>query len=200
MLSGQRIFLLAMTLLTVAAIPSGATTGVSRPLPGNTRCFVDPATGVLAAKKFAAHSGAFRRAAEQAWRATHNGDAAFEAGFSIDHEGQPGRVQLSLFSTVNAATHLEIASSASALGTLHVHNRYGKSTPSPEDVQSARAWRQTIYVESRSGLYAISPEGRVCHLFTEVDWFEKQCLRANLQHGSAKEPSSSGWSHVSAIP
>lgn len=200
MFLGMKSPILAVSLLMLAPVFSWATTVASRPVLANTRCFVDPATGTLAAKKFAARSATFRKAAEQAWRATHNGDAAFEAGFSIDREGQPGKVQLSLFETVNAATHLNIASNASALGTLHVHNRFGKSTPSPEDVQSARTWRQTIYVESRTGLYAIGPDGRVCHLFSDVDWFNKRCGQFSLQHASAKPPSSSGLNQGSRIP
>lgn len=130
-------------------------------------------------KAFARQSVLFRKNAEKAWRATHNGDAPFEAGFSIDKDGRPGKVQLSLFATVDAATHLDIASSPSALGTLHVHNRFGKPTPSPEDIHSAEMWGQTIYVESRTGLYAVNPDGRVCHLFNDEDWFSKRELTAS---------------------
>lgn len=200
MLLGPKSPILAVSLFVLAPVFSWATTSASRPVQTSTRCFVDPATGTLAAKKFAARSAAFRKAAEQAWRATHNGDAAFEAGFSIDRDGQPGKVQLSLFETVNAATHLSISSSTSALGTLHVHNRFGKATPSPEDVQSARTWRQTIYVESRTGLYAIGPDGRVCHLFSDVDWFHKRCSGGSFQHASAKLASSPGLNQGPRLP
>jgi hypothetical protein len=88
-------------------------------------------------KKFAKHSAPFRRAAEEACRATHNGDAPVEAGLSTDKDGHRGKVQLSIFTTVNAATHLTIVSSPSAMGTLDVHNKFGESTPSPRAIKSA---------------------------------------------------------------
>jgi hypothetical protein len=129
---------------------------------------------MLNAKAFAKHSASFRQAAEKAWRATQNGDAPFEAGFWIDAEGRSGKVQLSIFQTVNAATHLSLIASQSALGTLHVHNKFGKSTPSPDDIESAKKWGKPIYVESRTGLYVVNPDGRICHLYTEPDWFDEQ--------------------------
>src|SRR5579863_307975 len=115
-----------------------------------TCCTRRAAADLQKARNFARNSASFRKAAEKAWGATHNGDAPFEAGFAIDKDGQPGKVQLSIFETINAATHLEIASSPSAIGTLHVHNRYGVSTPSPGDIRSAKLLREVVYVESRS--------------------------------------------------
>jgi len=120
------------------------------------------------------HSDAFRKAAEQAWRATHNGSAPFEAGFSIDENGRPGNIQLSIFAAVNAKTHLSIASSSTALGTLHVHTKYGESTPSLVDINAAKTFRKMVYVESRTGLYAIDPAGKVRHVFDDVYWFSKK--------------------------
>ena len=125
----------------------------------------------LFAKALAERSASFRKAAESAWRATQNGDAPYEAGFSIDKEGNPGKVQISILETVNAATHLEIASSQSAIGTLHVHNRFGEATPSPGDIKAAKVHGEMIFVESRMGLYVVSPDGTVHHLFSQTDWF-----------------------------
>ena len=126
------------------------------------------------AKRFARHSASFRKAAEEAWHAARNGDAPFETGFSIDKDGQPGKVQLSILATADAATHLRIASSSSALGTLHVHNKFGEPTPSPGDIQSARMLGKLLYVESRTGLYSVNPDGTVRHLFNDLDWFTEQ--------------------------
>ena len=120
------------------------------------------------------HSTAFRKAAEEAWRATHNGAAPYEAGFSIDKGGRPGKIQFSIFATVNAKTHLSIHSSPTALGTLHVHTKYGEPAPSPGDIQSARTLHQVVYVESRSGLYRIDADGNVCHVFDDQDWFNRK--------------------------
>lgn len=124
-------------------------------------------------KKFARESFPFRKAAEEAWRAARNGDAPFETGFSFDQHGHPGKVQLSILPTVDAPTHLSLVSSPSALGTLHVGNRFGESTPSLGDLQSAKLWGKVIYVESRTGLYAVEPDGTVHHLVNEIDWFNK---------------------------
>jgi hypothetical protein len=77
------------------------------------------------------HSATFRKSAKEAWRATHNGSAPYEAGFCIDKDGCPGKIQLSIFATINARIHLRIACTATALGTLHVHNKYGEPNPSP---------------------------------------------------------------------
>ncbi len=117
------------------------------------------------------HSATFRKAAEEAWRATRNGTSPYEVGFSIDQDGRPGKIQLSMFATVNAKTHLRIASSPAALGTLHVHTRYGEPTPSQGDINSAIALHKVVYVESRTGLYRIDPDGNVRHVFDDPDWF-----------------------------
>jgi hypothetical protein len=127
-------------------------------------------------KEVCSHSAPFRKAAEQAWRATHNGDAPFEAGFSIENDGHPGKVQLSIFTTVEAATRLTIVSGPSAMGTLHVHNKFGESTPSQEDIKSAKLRGKMVYGESRMGLYSINPDGTVHHLFNRMDWFSKKCV------------------------
>jgi hypothetical protein len=120
------------------------------------------------------HSAAFRKAAENAWRATHNGAAPYEAGFSIDKDGRPGKIQMSMFATVIAKTHLTIASSPTALGTLHVHTKYGEPVPSDGDIRSAKTLHKIVYVESRKGLYAIDPDGNVRHVFDDVEWFSKK--------------------------
>jgi hypothetical protein len=143
--------------------------------PNRHCCTKQPATAPLNPKKLARHSAPFRKAAEEAWRALRNGDAPFEAGFSIDRGGQPGKVQLSLFSTTKAATHLSLASNKSALGTLHVHDKFGELTPSAADIKSAQMLHKTVFVESRTGLYSIDPGGNVRLLFNEMDWFSKKC-------------------------
>jgi hypothetical protein len=142
------------------------------------RCYAkEPLTGPLNANRLAKYSATLRRAAEEVWRATQNGDAPFEAGFSIDKNGHPGKVQLSQFATTNPATHLKIASNTAALGTLHVHDKGGEPTPSAGDSKAARMLRETIFVESRTGLYSVDPDGNVFHLFSEAHWFSKKCLK-----------------------
>jgi hypothetical protein len=120
------------------------------------------------------HSASFRKAAEQAWRATRNGDAPYEAGFSIYKDGRPGKIQMSMFATVHAKTHLSIASTPTALGTLHVHTKYGEPTPSDGDIKSTKTLHKMMYVESRNGLYAIDPDGNVRHVFDDLEWFSKK--------------------------
>src|SRR5258708_39376559 len=51
-------------------------------------------------------SAAFRRAAKDAWHATRNGTKAIEAGFSIDRDGRPGKIQTSMGAPGDAAHHL----------------------------------------------------------------------------------------------
>ncbi len=138
-------------------------------------CKMQTAADLLGAKRFAEHSSLFRRAAENAWRATYNGDAPFEAGFSIDRDGRPGKIQLSMFETVSAATHLTIVSNSSAIGSLHVHNRFGQPMPSRGDIRTAELRDQMVYVESRTGLYVVDPDGTVHHLFNRIDWYRKTC-------------------------
>ena len=162
--------------LSAVSLVSDPRTAKTSPPPEPHCSIKQPAAGPLNAKRFAKRSAPFRKAAEEAWRATRNGDAPFEAGFSIDQDGHPGKVQLSLFATASAATHLSIASNQSALGTLHVHDKFGESTPSAGDIKSAQMLRKTIFVESRTGLYSIDPDGNVRHLFNEVDWFSKKCV------------------------
>lgn len=78
--------------------------------PAGHCCKNHPPTDMFFAKAFAEHSASFRKAAERAWRDAQNGDAPYEAGFSINRGGNPGKVQPSILATVNAATHLDISS------------------------------------------------------------------------------------------
>ena len=144
--------------------------------PSGQCCKKHPSTNMLSAKAFAEHSASFRKAAESAWHDAQNGDAPYETGFAIDKDGTPGKVQLSILAPVNAATHLDIASSPFAIGSLHVHNKFGKPTPSPEDIKAAESRGELVYVESRMGLYVVNPDGSVDHLFNRLDWFKKTCV------------------------
>ena len=157
----------------IPAAPAGAQLGAeSNSVPALNR--VNPAKPAIDKTSALEHSAGFRKAAEEAWRATHNGAAPFEAGFSIDKDGRAGQIQLSIFETVNAKTHLRIVSSSTALGSLHVHTKYGEPTPSPADINSAKTLHKVVYVESRKGLYRIDADGNVCHVFDDEDWFDKK--------------------------
>ena len=123
------------------------------------------------ARALAECSTSFRKAAESAWRAAQNGDAPYEAGFSIDEDGNPGKVKISILATVDAATHLKISSNFPAIGTLHVHTRFGEPTPSPGDIRAAKLHCEMVFVESRMGLFVVTPDGTVHHLFSRTDWF-----------------------------
>jgi hypothetical protein len=160
----QKVSVLGLSILGLAFVPGTAQTGMPDGRPPVQFCYV----------KRLPQEAQFRKAAEEAWRATRNGDAPFEAGFSIGMDGHPGRVQLSVFEPAKAATHLRLVSDVAALGTLHVHNRFGESTPSPEDVEQAKVFGKVLYVESRTGLYAINPDGKVRHMFQDMDWFSKK--------------------------
>lgn len=94
-----------------------------------------PVTGPLNANKLAKHATNSRRAAEETWRSTQNGDARFDAGFSIDKHGYPGKVQLRQFATMIPASW-KIASNTAALVTLHVHDKFGEPTPSAGDIKA----------------------------------------------------------------
>ena len=96
--------MLCLSTVSLVSVPRTAKTMLpgSPPIP---HCYAkQPVTGPLNAKRFAKHSATFRRAAVEAWRATQNGDAPFEAGFSIEKDVHPGKVQLSLFATTSPAT------------------------------------------------------------------------------------------------
>jgi hypothetical protein len=120
------------------------------------------------------HSGAFRKAAKDAWNATRNGTKALEAGFSIDQYGRPGKIQTSMGDRGDAAHNLKIISSSTAMGTLHVHNKFGVPTPSENDIKAAKMFRKMVYVASQEGLYSVDPDGNVFHVFDGEDWFNKK--------------------------
>jgi hypothetical protein len=148
----RNIAILGVSVMSLVFLPRTADTGIPQPSP-HPHCYTgQAATSALNPKGFAKHSASFRKATEEAWRATHDGDARFEAGFAIDKDGHPGKVQLSRFATENADTDLKIASNQAALGTLHVHNKFGEATPSTGDIKSAQTLRKTVFVESRAGL------------------------------------------------
>ena len=120
------------------------------------------------------HSTAFRKAARDAWHATHNGTKPYEAGFSIDKDGRPGKIQSSMGALGDAAHHLKIISSSTAIGTLHVHNKFGAPEPSDDDINAAKTLHKIVYVASSEGLYSIRPDGKVLHVFNRADWFDKR--------------------------
>ena len=119
------------------------------------------------------YSAAFRKAARNAWRATWNGTARYETGFSIDEKGRPGELQSSEFATYDALRHVRLVSRSNALGTFHVHNNYGDPRPSELDTNIAKTTHKMVYVGSRDGLYSVDPDGNVRHLFRTVNWFDK---------------------------
>jgi len=118
-------------------------------------------------------SVAFRKAARNAWRATWNGTARYETGFSIDENGRPGGLQSSEFATHDGLSHVRLVSRSKALGTFHIHNNYGDSKPSELDINIAKTTHKMVYVGSRDGLYSVDPDGTVRHLFRTVNWFDK---------------------------
>jgi hypothetical protein len=120
------------------------------------------------------HSGAFKKAAKDAWNATRNGTKAIEAGFSIDQYGHPGKIQTSMGDRGDAAHKLKLISSSTAMGTLHVHNKFGVPTPSENDIRAAQTLHKMVYVASQEGLYSVDPDGNVLHVFEGVDWFNKK--------------------------
>jgi hypothetical protein len=62
------------------------------------------------------------------------------------------------------------------MGTLLVHNKFGESTPSPGDIKSATLRSKMVYVESRTGLYSVNPDGTIHRLFNRMDWFSEKCM------------------------
>jgi hypothetical protein len=119
------------------------------------------------------HSVAFRKAARKAWRATWNGSARYETGFSIDETGRPGEVQSSEFASQGGLNHLRLISKSNALGTFHIHNNYGDPRPSELDVNIAKATHKMVYVGSRDGLYSVDPDGNVRQVFSTANWYDK---------------------------
>jgi hypothetical protein len=126
------------------------------------------ATGVVE------HSPAFRKAARDAWRATQNGTKPYEAGFSIDKDGRPGKIQTSMGAPGDAVHHLKIISNSTAMGTLHVHNKFAAPEPSDDDIKAAKSLHKIVYVASREGLYSVGPDGKVIHVFNRPDWFDEK--------------------------
>jgi len=123
------------------------------------------------------YSVAFRKAARNAWRATSNGTARYETGFSIDENGRPGELQISRFQSVdslNHINHVRLISRSNDLGTFHIHNNYTYSKPSELDINIAKTTQKTVYVGSREGLYSVDPEGNVRHVFSTLTWFDKR--------------------------
>jgi len=119
------------------------------------------------------NSVAFRRAARNAWRATWNGTAQYETGFSIDENGRPGVLQSSEFAPREGLSHVTLISKSNALGTFHIHNNYGDPRPSELDINIAKMTHKMVYVGSRDGLYSVGPDGNVRHVFSKINWFDK---------------------------
>jgi len=119
-------------------------------------------------------STAFRKAAGDAWHAIQKGNAPFESGFAIDQHGQPGELQSSMSAAGERAHHLSIVFSSDSLGTFHVHNNFANAIPSPADISIAKTTHKIVYVSSREGLYSITPDGNVRHVFINSTWFDQK--------------------------
>jgi len=128
------------------------------------------------------HSVAFRKAARNAWRATWNGTARYETGFSIDENGRPGELQSSEFAARDGLSHVRIISRSNALGTFHIHNNYGDPRPSELDINIAKTTHKMVYVGSRDGLYSVDPDGNVRHVFITINWFDKMKRQLSMLH------------------
>jgi hypothetical protein len=47
------------------------------------------------------------------------------------------------------------------MASVHSHNPFHQDTPSPQDLDAAKKSKTTVYVVSRSGLWAVAPDGTV---------------------------------------
>jgi hypothetical protein len=74
----------------------------------------------------------------------------------------------------DAAHHLKIISNSTAMGTLHVHNKFAAPEPSDDDIKAAKSLHKIVYVASREGLYSVGPDGKVIHVFNRPDWFDEK--------------------------
>ncbi len=120
------------------------------------------------------YSAPFRKAARDAWRATRDGNSRYETGFSIDENGRPGKLQSSEFAPKDAFNHLRIVSKSNAVGTFHIHTRYGDPRPSEQDISAAKTTHKMVYVGSCDGLYSVDLDGNVRHVFNASNWFDRK--------------------------
>lgn len=128
-------------------------------------------------------SPAFQQAARDAWSRTGAGlDRAKEAGFSVDSYGHP-------FGTVfnydprqtDNRDRLSQQNTPDTLTLLHTHNNFANGQPSPADIQEAQRIHKLIYVLSREGLYAATPDGHVQQVFHGTDWMGEDAYASEIQ-------------------
>jgi hypothetical protein len=115
------------------------------------------------------NSAAFRQVANQAWRTSGLGTQPGEAGAYLDAQGQPSKVQWQPEGQSNQAK-MDISVPKSAPYLIHTHPNNKRSDPSPGDIKSAQTANKTIYVTSKSGLYAVDPSGKVSQVFRDGNW------------------------------
>jgi hypothetical protein len=97
-------------------------------------------------------------------------DSTGEAGFVVGKNGEASEVKFSPDRTGADHAGMTLGVRDSDIGTFHTHDSFHQADPSAVDIDSAKKFHKTVYIASRSGLYAIDPGGQLTQIFKNPDW------------------------------
>jgi len=120
------------------------------------------------------NSAAFREAARKAWEATTGGqDDTTEASFYVDKNGNPGPLTKQV-SPAGGVDKVTIKTTADSMGVVHTHPNQRIQGPSDADIANAKKFKKTMWVVTRSGLYAVDPGGKTTKVFDRSNWMKEK--------------------------
>jgi hypothetical protein len=115
------------------------------------------------------YSPAFKKLAANMWDRSGRGVQQTEVGTYIDKSGNAGNVtEHPTGSDPNANVKVNVPNDA--VGVIHTHPNHSGDRPSPADVQAAKDNKKTVYVTSRTGLWATDPSGKITQIFSNPLW------------------------------
>jgi hypothetical protein len=114
-------------------------------------------------------SPAFQQQTAKAWQDSGSGSNPLaESGFSVARNGAVGPIQTNHSMFGQIPTDKIQLSSPNDLGVVHTHPDRFDSKPSDVDIKAAKTLKKTVWVASKFGLYSVSPDGSVTHIYDSI--------------------------------
>lgn len=123
------------------------------------------------------NSADFRNQARASWDAVNKGGNPYaESGFSVYNDGGASSLHTEIHPQTSGMPMQwkdKIAYGKDDLAIVHTHPNASSDKPSANDAEAAKKIKKPIYVTSRTGLWVVTPDGKVSQVFNKSDWMNK---------------------------
>jgi hypothetical protein len=116
------------------------------------------------------YSPEFKKLAANMWDKSGRGVQQTEVGTYIDKSGNAGSPTEHSTDSSDHNANIKMNVPNDALAVIHTHPNHSGDRPSQADVGAAVASKKTIYVTSRTGLWAVDPGGKTTQVFSSPLW------------------------------